>query len=61
MLTEVELVYLAFQLRAYAWSAPVEGSEKRKFYAVLHLGPIRSAQDAVKAAIVADERNRARR
>jgi hypothetical protein len=48
--------------RAYAWSSPVEGSDKRRFYAVLHLGPIRSAQDAVRAAIVAEHRkNQARR
>jgi len=42
--------------RAYAWSSPVEGSDKRRFYAVLHLGPIRSARDAVRAAIVAASR-----
>lgn len=44
--------------RAYAWSSPIEGSERRKFYAVLHAGPITSAGDAVRAAIVADHRNR---
>lgn len=38
----------------YAWSAPVEGSSKRKFYAVLGIPPISSAQNAVRAAIVAD-------
>ena len=42
--------------RAYAWSSPVDGSDRRRFYAVLHLGPIRSAQDAVRAAIVAEHR-----
>lgn len=42
--------------RAYAWSSPVEGSDRRRFYAVLHLGPIRSAKDAVRAAIVAENR-----
>jgi hypothetical protein len=26
--------------RAYAWSSPIEGSDKRQFYAVLHLGGI---------------------
>lgn len=41
---------------AYAWSSPVEGSSKRRFYAVLHLGGIRSPQDAVRAAIVAEQR-----
>ena len=42
--------------RAYAWSSPVEGSDRRRFYAVLHLGGIRSAADAVRAAIVAESR-----
>ena len=46
--------------RAYAWSAPIEGSDKRRFYAVLHLGGIRSAADAVRAAIVAEHRTSAR-
>lgn len=44
--------------RAYAWSSPVEGSDKRRFYAVLHLGGIRSPEDAVRAAIVAEHRDR---
>jgi hypothetical protein len=35
---------------------PIEGSDKRRFYAVLHLGGIRSAVDAVRAAIVAEAR-----
>jgi hypothetical protein len=42
--------------RAYAWSSPIEGSTKRRFYAVLHVPPIGSAADAVRAAIVADYR-----
>lgn len=42
--------------RAYAWSSPVEGSDKRRFCAVLHLGGIRSPLDAVRAAIVAERR-----
>jgi hypothetical protein len=42
--------------RAYAWSSPIEGSNNRRFYAVLHLGGIRSPQDAVRAAIVAEHR-----
>jgi hypothetical protein len=42
--------------RAYAWSSPVEGSDRRRFYAVLHLGGIRSAATAVRAAIVAERR-----
>ena len=43
--------------RAYAWSSPIEGSNKRRFYAVLHLGGIRSPLDAVRAAIVAEHRS----
>jgi hypothetical protein len=42
--------------RAYAWSSPIEGSTKRKFYAVLHVPPIDSPQKAVRASIVADSR-----
>jgi hypothetical protein len=42
--------------RAYAWSSPIEGSTKRRFFAVLHLGGIRSPQDAVRAAIVAEHK-----
>lgn len=42
--------------RAYAWSSPIEGSDKRRFYAVLHLGGIKSPLDAVRAAIVAEHR-----
>ena len=42
--------------RAYAWSSPIEGSSKRRFFAVLHLGGIRSPQDAVRAAIVAEHK-----
>ena len=42
--------------RAYAWSSPVKGSDKRRFFAVLHLGGIRSPLDAVRAAIVAEHR-----
>ena len=33
-----------------------QGSDKRRFFAVLHLGGIRSPQDAVRAAIVAEKR-----
>lgn len=42
--------------RAYAWSSPIEGSDKRRFFAVLHLPPITSPVDAVRAAIVAEQR-----
>lgn len=43
--------------RAYAWSSPVEGSDRRKFFAVLHVPPIVSPVDAVRAAIVADHKD----
>jgi hypothetical protein len=43
--------------RAYAWSSPVEGSDKRRFYAVLSLGGIRLPLDAVHAAIVAERQH----
>src|ERR1700720_1210446 len=44
--------------RAYAWSSPIEGSNKRRFFAVLHIPPISSPLDAVRAAIVAEQRAR---
>ncbi len=42
--------------RAYAWSSPIEGRTKRCFYAVLEVPPVQSAQDAVRAAIVAEHK-----
>jgi len=42
--------------RAYAWSSPIEGSTKRRFFAVLHTGRINSPVEAVRAAIVAEHR-----
>lgn len=42
--------------KCYAWSSPVEGSDKRLFYAVLEIPPVASAVDAVRAAIVSDYR-----
>ena len=44
--------------RAYAWSSPIEGSAKRRFFAVLHLPPINNPQAAVRAAVVAEQRSR---
>jgi hypothetical protein len=43
--------------RAYAWSSPIEGSDKRRFFAVLHQGPATSPLDAIRAAIVAEHRS----
>lgn len=42
--------------RAFAWSSPIEGSSKRRFFAVLQVPPINTPQDAVRAAIVAERR-----
>src|SRR5437660_79110 len=43
-------------IRAYAWSSPIEGSDKRRFFAVLHQPPVTSPAEAVRAAIVAESR-----
>ena len=43
--------------KAYAWSSPVEGSDKRRFFAVLHQPPVTSPVEAVRAAIVAEQRS----
>jgi hypothetical protein len=42
--------------RAYAWSSPIEGSDKRRLFAVLHLPPVTSPAEAVRVAIVAEQR-----
>ncbi len=43
--------------RAYAWSSPIEGSTKRRFFAVLHTERITTPLEAVRAAIVAEQRS----
>jgi hypothetical protein len=47
--------------RAYAWSSPIEGSTKRRFFAALHTERINSPVEAVRAAIVAERRATATR
>jgi hypothetical protein len=42
--------------RCYAWSHAVDGSEKRRYVAVLHQGPVDSPEAAVRAAIVQEQR-----
>lgn len=42
--------------RAYGWSSPLEASDKRRFFAVLHTDRINSPLEAVRAAIVAEHR-----
>jgi len=45
--------------RCYAWSYVTdEKSGKRKFFAVLHQGPVDSPLNAVRAAIVAEHREK---
>jgi len=44
--------------RAYAWSSPIEGSDKRRFFAVLHQPPVTSPVEAVRAAIVQEHRSK---
>jgi hypothetical protein len=41
---------------AYAWSSSVDGGERRRLHAVLHLDGIQSPLDAVRAAIVAERK-----
>jgi hypothetical protein len=38
----------------YAWSSSIEGSTKRRYYAVLKISPIDSPEKAVRASIVHD-------
>lgn len=38
----------------YAWSEPIKGSDKRRFFAVLKTPPVDSPEAAVRASIVAD-------
>jgi hypothetical protein len=47
--------------QAYAWSSPIEGSDKRRFFAVLHQPPVTSPVEAVRAAIVAEQKAGKRR
>ena len=38
--------------RAYAWSSPIEESDKRRFYAILEIDPVQYALDAVRASVI---------
>lgn len=42
--------------KCYAWSSPINGSTKRRYYAVLHVPPVDSPEKAVRASIVQDHR-----
>jgi hypothetical protein len=39
------------------WSSPIEGGDKRRFFAVLHVSPITSPLEVMRAAIVAESRS----
>jgi len=40
--------------KCYAWSSPIDGSTKRRYYTVLHIPPVDSPEKAVRASIVHD-------
>jgi hypothetical protein len=42
--------------KCYAWSSPINGSTKRRYYAVLHIPPVDSPEKAVRASIVQDHK-----
>jgi hypothetical protein len=42
--------------KCYAWSSKIEGSRKRRYYAVLHIPPVDSPEKAVRASIVQDRK-----
>jgi hypothetical protein len=55
----VQIFAITGNLRAskcYAWSSPMEDNQGRQFFAVLEIAPIRSAADAVRAAIAQMQR-----
>ena len=43
---------------AYAWSSSIKESKNRRVYAVLGMPPVNSALDAIRAAIVPDQRQK---
>ena len=42
--------------KCHAWSSPIEGSTKRRYFAILHIPPIDSPEKAVRASIVHDHK-----
>jgi hypothetical protein len=40
----------------YAWSSPIKGITKRRFYAVLSIPPVITPSDAIRASIIQDSR-----
>jgi hypothetical protein len=52
----VRVIKVGQAVASYAWSSPVESAERRRFFAMLHLGSIRSLLSAVRVAIMAEHR-----
>ena len=44
--------------RTYAWSTPIVGSKKLRYHAVLHISPVDSPEQAVRASIERDRKMR---
>ena len=44
--------------KAYVWTSPIKGSDKKQFFAVLHLPPVTSPLAAVRTAIAGGRSNR---
>lgn len=44
--------------KCYAWSSPIEGSTKRRYFAILHISPVDSPEKAVRASIVHDHKEK---
>jgi hypothetical protein len=42
--------------RAYAWSSPIDGTDRRRFWVALHIPPVASPLDAVRVAILSQHR-----
>jgi hypothetical protein len=53
-----ELIDHPTTTRCYSWFYDVEATSKRRFFAVLHQDPVNSPQAAVRAAIVAEVRQK---
>ncbi|HEX9490680.1 MAG TPA: hypothetical protein VF930_10370 [Stellaceae bacterium] len=47
-----DLDYNPAATRAYAWSSPIKGKTTRRFFAVLHIPPITSPVEAIRATLV---------
>jgi hypothetical protein len=44
--------------KAYAWSSPIDGSNKRRVIALLHQPPVTSPEEAVVEAVFAEQKQR---